>query len=355
MSALGERLKALIAADGPMSVEAFMQAALYDPEHGYYVCARPLGADGDFTTAPEISQIFGEMIGLWLVQSWLDLGAPSAFHLVELGPGRGTLMADALRAAKVRPAFLAAARLVLVEVNPHLRAAQAVALGDHGPSWVANLAEVPDGPMLLVANEFLDCLPIRQFVRDPDGWREKLVGLGPDGALSFGLSPLLPAPAVLTGAPGAVAEVAPGLAPLAADIARRLCAAPGRALFIDYGYGAPEGADTLQALARHEKVSPLAAPGQADLTAHVDFGALARALTADGAVVEGSIGQGAFLTALGARARLAQLSAAQPDKAAMLARGLDRLIAEEQMGALFLALAASSPGALRAPGFEPHV
>lgn len=355
MTPLARRLAGEIAAGGPISVAAFMRAALYDPQHGYYATRAALGADGDFTTAPEISQIFGELIGLWLVQVWLDLGAPSPFQLVELGPGRGVLMADALRAARVRPGFLEAARITLVEVNPVLRDAQRARLADHAITHVARLEEAPEGPMLLVANEFLDCLPIRQFVRGPTSWHEKLVGLDQQERLCFGLSePLgLSAPvADAARAPaGAVAEVAPELPGLMAALAHRLRAAPGRALFIDYGYAQSEGADTLQALSRHCKVDPLAAPGEADLTAHVDFAALGALAREAGLTVEGPAGQGDFLTRLGAPARLAALASAHPDRAAMLKAGLDRLIARDQMGDLFLAMAIGSPGAPPAPGF----
>lgn len=357
MTPLARRLAGEIAAGGPISVAAFMRAALYDPQHGYYATRAALGADGDFTTAPEVSQIFGELIGLWLVQVWLDLGAPAPFQLVELGPGRGVLMADALRAARVRPAFLEAARITLVEVNPALRDAQRARLADHAITHVARLEEAPEGPMLLVANEFLDCLPIRQFVRAPGGWREKLVGLDAEGGLCFGLSePLGRAapvpPALLSSAPeGAVAAIAPELPALIGAIARRLHAAPGRALFIDYGYARADGADTLQALSRHRKVHPLDAPGEADLTAHVDFAALSALATDVGLRVDGPAPQGAFLTALGAPARAAALTRAHPDRAAILKAGLDRLIARDQMGDLFLALAMGSPGAPPAPGF----
>jgi NADH dehydrogenase [ubiquinone] 1 alpha subcomplex assembly factor 7 len=352
---LAQRLAAEIAAGGPISVAQFMRAALYDPQHGYYATRAALGAEGDFTTAPEISQIFGELIGLWLVQVWLDLGAPAPFQLVELGPGRGVLMADALRAARVRPAFLEAARLTLVEVNPALREEQRARLRGHAVSHVARLEEAPPGPMLLLANEFLDCLPIRQFVRAGSVWREKLVGVGADGALRFGLSePLagaMPAAAAAHAPEGAVAEIAPELPALVDVVAERLHAAPGRALFIDYGYAATEGADTLQALARHSKVDPLAAPGEADLTAHVDFGALARLARERALQVDGPLAQGAFLAALGAQARGRALCAAHPGKAAMIQAGLDRLVAPEQMGTLFLAMALGSPGAAPAPGF----
>ena len=355
MTPLARRLEHEIAAGGPISVAAFMRAALYDPQHGYYATHAALGADGDFTTAPEVSQIFGELIGLWLVQVWLDLGAPAPFQLVELGPGRGFLMADALRAARVRPAFLKAAQITLVEINPALRDAQRARLGDYAIAHVSRLEEAPEGPMLLIANEFLDCLPIRQFVRAAGGWREKLVGLNAQGRLCFGLSePLDPSPphSGAAGAPeGAVAEVAPELPSLVATLARRLHASPGRALFIDYGYARPEGADTLQALSRHQKVDPLAAPGEADLTAHVDFAALGALAREAGLRVDGPARQGDFLTGLGAPARLAALCSAHPDRAAMLKAGLDRLVAPDQMGDLFLAMAIGSPGAPPAPGF----
>ncbi|MCH8168521.1 MAG: SAM-dependent methyltransferase, partial [Proteobacteria bacterium] len=193
MTALLDIIRAQIRADGPITVADYMALCLGHPRHGYYTTRDPLGAAGDFTTAPEISQMFGEMIGLWLARVWADAGRPAPFRLVELGPGRGTLMADALRAAGAAPGFAEAADLWLVETSPALRAAQAKRLADtHGGArWADRLEEVPGGPCLLVANEFLDALPMRQFIASAEGWREKLVGLGPEG-LVWGLSPPLP-------------------------------------------------------------------------------------------------------------------------------------------------------------------
>jgi NADH dehydrogenase [ubiquinone] 1 alpha subcomplex assembly factor 7 len=269
---------------------------------------------------------------------------------IEMGPGRGVLMADAWRAAGLSPAFRAAARVTLVEPSAPLRAVQAERLAAASPMQVETLEAAPPGPTLLIANEVLDCLPVRQFVRTPRGWCERMVGLGPDGALTFGL---FPAPSEVD-APnlpeGAVFEVAPGLPALIGALAARLHAAPGRALLIDYGYTAQEGADTLQALRRHEKRPPLAEPGEADLTALVDFSAVARLARAAGLRVDGPTPQGAFLHALGIAERAEALARAAPGSRETIARAYNRLTAPDQMGALFQAICLSSPNLPPAAG-----
>jgi NADH dehydrogenase [ubiquinone] 1 alpha subcomplex assembly factor 7 len=329
-----------IGADGPMSVAAYMEEALFHPRWGYYATRDPLGARGDFVTAPEISQVFGELIGLWCAALWQRLGAPDPVHLVELGPGRGTLMRDALRAARVVPDFARAARLHLVELSPVLRAAQAHALAAAAPAWHDDLATVPAGPMLLVANEFLDALPIRQFVRGAATWRERVVTMEGD-ALAFALEA---APAdeadLAAAAPGAVREIRPASRTLARAIGERLVAAGGAALFVDYGYWPSACGDTLQAVRRHRAHDVLAEPGEADLTAHVDFADFARAAEAAGARAWGPVPQGLFLERLGLSARAARLAAnAEPDAAARIRSGCTRLAAPEAMGRLFKALA----------------
>ncbi len=333
--------------NGPMTVAEYMAACLYDPEHGYYATQPAIGGDGaDFLTAPESSQMFGELIGLWCAHEWAALGKP-AFNLIELGPGRGVLMEDILRATRKLEGFHDAASVMLVEVSAPLREAQAQRVP--GTEWALRLEDVPPGPSLIIANEFLDCLPIRQFVRGEDGWHEKLVGLDEAEQLIFGLSAAIPAPDS-DDAPGTVREIAPGLDALIYELERRLHEAPGRALFIDYGYLSPEGADTLQALKRHAKTGPLDAPGETDLTAHVDFARVAQlALNADLAVA-GPLGQGDFLRALGIEVRAEALAAANPAHAERLARELRRLTHADEMGALFKAICLSSPSLPRPAG-----
>jgi NADH dehydrogenase [ubiquinone] 1 alpha subcomplex assembly factor 7 len=350
MKPLAQRLKDQIREAGPLTIAQFMAACLYDPQHGYYARAPRIGAEGDFITAPVISQMFGELIGLWCVHEWDAMGRPPAFHWIELGPGTGALIADAWRATRVEPAFRAAARLHLVEVSPALRIEQARALARLGaqPRWHDALEDVPLGPSLMVANEFFDCMPIRQFVRESEGWRERLVGLSDAGDLSFGLlqpplregDPMIP-PSLIDAPQGAIAEHAPGLAPMIDLIAARLRAAPGRALVIDYA-GDGSG-DTLQAVRAHQKESPLAAPGEADLTARVDFTALKILARASGLGVAGAATQGDFLRTLGLDQRAQALAEAHPDRAERIAREHARLTGPDQMGALFKVLCLSSP------------
>ena len=363
--ALRDRLLAQISAAGPISVADYMRAALYDPECGYYIAQAPIGAPqktgGDFVTAPEISQMFGELLGLWSVQAWADFGAPSEIVFGELGPGRGVLMADALWACRIAPQFRAAAHVHLVEVNPILKAAQMERLKDvPRVAWKASLEALPAGPSVILANEFLDCMPIRQFARAPDGWRERLVGAA-DGQLAFGLgAPVQLAQltisadgiAALAKAPdGAVYEFAPELPGFVDALAARLHAAPGRALFVDYGGDGLEFGDTLQALRRHKKCDPLAEPGAIDLTAHVDFRALADLGRAAGLDVAGPLTQGAFLRALGIEARAQTLQSANPHRREEIDKALHRLIALNQMGELFKVMCLSSPGLPPAAGF----
>jgi NADH dehydrogenase [ubiquinone] 1 alpha subcomplex assembly factor 7 len=360
---LGRLLARRIRQAGPLTLAQYMAEALGHPEHGYYRTRDPFGAAGDFTTAPEISQIFGELLGLWCVEMWQALGSPPALNLVELGPGRGTLMADALRAARLRPAFRAAASVHLVETSESLRARQAATLAQADPGlapvWHDSLATVPAGPMLLLANELFDALPIHQFVRTEDGWRERVVALADDGdSLGFGLAPPGPALALLADAQrtapvGAIAEVSPAAIALAAEIARRAVAG-GAALVIDYGPAASAAGDSLQAVRQHRPVDPLAAPGEADLTAHVDFAALARAAREAGAAVHGPLPQGTFLARLGLEMRAATLlRAATGAQARDIRAAVARLLDPGEMGTLFKALAIVAPSLPVPPGFGP--
>jgi NADH dehydrogenase [ubiquinone] 1 alpha subcomplex assembly factor 7 len=370
MTALGDRLAARIARLGPITVADYMAEALTDPEAGYYMTGDPFGARGDFVTAPEVSQMFGELIGLWCADTWARMGAPDPVLLVELGPGRGTLMADALRALRVLPDCRAALRPQLVEISPVLRTRQREALAASGleASWHERLDRVPEGPLLVIANEFFDALPIRQFERRPEGWCERLVGLDPGGkGLAFALGPPLgslgappdalpaqvPIPAALHAAPaGAVVEVsAPGLA-IAGELGRRLAAHGGAALIVDYGHAAARTGATLQAVRRHAKQAVLAEPGSADLTAHVDFAALARAATEAGARAYGPVDQGQLLQALGIGTRAETLrGGAAPAQAAAVDAARHRLTDAAEMGTLFKALALSHPDLGAPAGF----
>jgi len=364
MTRLRDHLAHLITAEGPLSIAEFMRTALTAQSLGYYMRADPFGAAGDFVTAPEISQIFGELIGLWSVATWEQLGSPSRFSLIELGPGRGTLMSDALRAARVRPAFLDAAEVLLVEISPVLRERQQEAQKEHrvrSLAWRNDFDETHGAglPVIVIANEFFDALPIHQFAATANGWRERCVGLTASDALAFSLSPdPVPAgiiPPVLARAPeGGVFEAAPARNALAARVGERLANEGGAALVIDYGFSGPAIGDTLQALKAHAFVPVLDDPGHADLTAHVDFGALAAGFNAGGAEVYGPIEQSAFLTRLGARERVEALArGTTSEQRALLDLGLARLTDPDQMGSLFKALVAASPGLLP-PGFAAH-
>ncbi len=345
MTPLGTKLAERIRRDGPIGIDAFMAAALGDPEHGYYRSRDPLGIAGDFITAPEISQIFGEILGLWCAHEWQRLGAPSEIALVELGPGRGTLMADLLRAIKVLPDCRRAVRVHLVETSPVLRARQQTLLADSAPAWHHALETVPAGPMLLVANEFFDALPIRQFLFQDGGWRERQVTLDAEGRFAFTAGP--PAtPPVEPPEPagGAIFETCEPALAVAAEIGRRLAAAPGAALLIDYGHGATSCGETLQAVRAHRYADPLEAPGEADLTAHVDFEALGLALHSAGAKVAPLATQGHFLSMHGAELRAERLMRGKDAATASgIAQGLRRLLDPAKMGRLFKVLIATSP------------
>ncbi|WP_343035949.1 class I SAM-dependent methyltransferase [Hongsoonwoonella zoysiae] len=344
---LAQRLKRRIATDGPISVADFMSACLSDPQDGYYMTAEPFGAGGDFVTAPEVSQLFGEMIGGWLVHVWHMAGRPARFHLVELGPGRGTLMADALRVAKLDSAFLGAARLTLVETSPRLREKQAETLANSPlkPEFAANPGEIPDdAPLFLVANEFFDALPIHQHVLTEGGWRERMIGLDDAGELCFGIGPAslseddLP-PTARKAAPGAVLETQPLANAIAASIGTRIAMRGGAALVIDYGYARSTPGDTLQALYRHEFDPVLARPGDADLTAHVNFEALGHAFRTTGAKISGPMTQGEFLIGLGLLERAGQLGSGKPAEVQERIRAdVERLAGPDAMGTLFKVL-----------------
>jgi NADH dehydrogenase [ubiquinone] 1 alpha subcomplex assembly factor 7 len=355
---LKARLTREIALTGPMSVADFVTRCLHDPQDGYYATQPALGERGDFITAPLVSQMFGELIGLWAVETWRRLGSPDRVHLVEVGPGDGTLMDDALRAARLDPDFLTACDLILIEPSGPLRAEQARRLGgsDLEPRWVSTLQAIDtDAPVILIANEVLDCLPARQFVKTEDGWAERKVGVTDDGdGLVFGLSQItggFERPAYEVEA-GQVIEISDQQAAFGRDLAQLLAQATGAALLIDYGRDRPGPGDTLQALHRHAKVDPLDDPGAADLTQWADFPRVLEAAVRAGADVTGCLGQGGFLRTLGIDVRAERLKASRPDAAPVIDRQLARLTADDQMGTLFKAAAIFSPRRLTVPGFE---
>lgn len=359
---LAARIRALIETAGPLSVFDYMALCLADPQHGYYMRAEPFGAGGDFITAPEVSQLFGEMIGAWLVHAHAASGAPEKFHLVELGPGRGTLMADILRVARLRPEFRAAASLHLVETSPRLRDIQKATLGDDAAKvhWHDTPATLPgDAPLLIVANEFFDALPIRQYVRVESRWRERCIGLADDGkGLRFvaGAGELADAELaadLLDAVEGTILETQPLANALMQELAARLAAQGGALLAIDYGYGRTAAGDTLQALRGHQHVPVLEAPGLCDLTAHVNFEALARAASLAPLQPRRLLGQGEFLLALGLLERAGQLGADKSEADRDRIRGeVERLAAPDQMGDLFKVLAIA-PDAVQLIPFDP--
>jgi SAM-dependent MidA family methyltransferase len=332
----------IIRDEGPMPLDRYMALCLGHPEHGYYMTRDPFGEAGDFITAPEASQMFGELIGVWCVSVYRALAAPPKINLIELGPGRGSLVRDLIRAARVAPDFGHAVEIHLVETSPVLRKAQADAVPG-AAGWHSRLDTVPQGPLILIANEFFDALPIRQFEFREGRWRERCVGLTQDGKLALGLvetaQPLGPA------AEGSILEVSPEREEVAVQIGRRLASNPGVALIIDYGHLRSGLGDTLQALRNHRPCGILDFPGESDLTAHVDFAGLAGALSKGGAAVHRSMTQREFLLAMGLEARASKLSGnASHSERDMIARAVERLAGPAQMGNLFKVVAASSPG-----------
>lgn len=350
-----------IRSEGPISVAEYMAQALAHPEHGYYRKQDPFGAAGDFITAPEISQMFGELIGLWCADTWQAQGNPDPCAVVELGPGRGTLMSDLLRAARTLPGFSDALQVHLVETSPALRIVQERTLSQQAHvTWHESLEELPTIPAFFVANEFFDALPVHQYQRGPECWHERLVGLDSEGqGLDFGLSGPLP-DAMVRDLPacesGAVIEVSPAAQRYAETMARHVSSYGGAALWIDYGHDHTAPGETLQAVKGHGYHPVLQQPGEADLTAHVDFNALARAAATGGARPHGPIAQGNFLATLGIETRAAMLSEkATPEQRTTIANAVKRLTDAEEMGTLFRVMAVTNPQAPSPAGFPiPH-
>jgi SAM-dependent MidA family methyltransferase len=348
---------------GSLPVAQYMALCLTHPEHGYYSKSLPIGAGGDFVTAPEISQMFGELIGLWAAAAWRAMGSPENVRLVELGPGRGTMILDALRAAKAMPAFRAALVLHMVEVSPALERLQRQALiaTDVPVSWHGSLEDVPDGPLIILANEFIDALPIHQAVMCADGWHERVIKVDDNGNLHFSID-RDPIPLFDEFLPGEMHEARIGeifewrADKVALEIGRRVAKSDGVALIIDYGHTRSAIGDTLQAVSGHDFADPLLAPGLVDLTAHVDFQALAEAAEGMGARVHGPITQAKFLRRLGIAQRAAALKAgAPPDYASTIDAALERLTNEDRtgMGRLIKVIALSGPKLDSLAGFAP--
>ncbi len=348
----------MIEAQGPISVAQYMTLALHDPDHGVYASRDPIGRTGDFVTAPEISQMFGELLGLWVLEVWRQQGRPKQICLTELGPGRGTLMKDVLRAAHLDPKFLAALDVVLIEASPTLQIAQAKTLKDSPVKirWSARLDDIPgNAPLFLLANEFFDALPVRQYVKTERGWHERLVTANA-GKLGFALSPLPVAGLAVPqsrgqASKGAVFEISPTVTALAEEIAAIIARHDGAALIVDYGYEDWGFGDTLQAIAKHKPAKILDSPGTADLSAHVDFAAIAEATKRGGAKPCGPVAQGTFLETLGIERRAEQLAKKNPAQVVAIQAALHRLTAADQMGGLFKALAIVPSSAPPPPGF----
>ena len=355
MTELTEILKSRIADKGPISVAEYMHTCLGHEEHGYYTNRDPFGPDGDFITAPEVSQMFGEMVALWLIQTWVDQGRPEKFALVELGPGRGTLMADILRTAEAMPSFLEAAEVWLVETSPAMRRKQASTLiMETTPNWANSVDELPDLPIFLVANEFFDALPVHQFSSSDAGWRERMIENGPDG---FAFTSDRPIPNAdldefFPGLPeNLFAEVSYVAENVAATIGDHIAQHGGVALVIDYGDWDGAG-DTLQAVKHHDPIDALNHPhGEADVTAHVNFAAIARA--AGAARTEGLSPQGTFLQRIGINQRAQTLAGdAEKNIVEEIGSAHHRLTHPDEMGTLFKVMAIVHKDAPQAPGFE---
>ncbi|PZQ43883.1 MAG: SAM-dependent methyltransferase [Micavibrio aeruginosavorus] len=392
-------LRRRIAQDGPMPLDEYMALCLGHPEHGYYMTRDPFGAAGDFTTAPEISQLFGEMIGVWAADLWIKMGSPAEFALVECGPGRGTLMADLMRATKHVPGFHKAAKIHLMEMSPTLRNAQSVMLADFETQWIDDLGSInPRLPVILIGNEFLDALPIQQFEYKDGRWWERVVGLDEDNSLLLGLGEAFQMPENMpsdTPKEGAIFETSRHLNQYLKCMDNLLINQNGVALFLDYGHFHTNFGDSLQAMRSHQFTEVLDLPGESDLTAHVDFENVARLARVDNLYVHGPIEQGTFLMNLGIDMRAKMLlhrltedqkqSSAHPDGCRMVAElsdssggsrgvggvfqgdakmgqgltqcdlilgGLNRLIDTTQMGSLFKAICLVSDPKIIPAGFH---
>jgi SAM-dependent MidA family methyltransferase len=351
---LAKKIKAIIRTGGPISVTDYFALCLADPEFGYYRTREPFGSFGDFITAPEISQLFGEMVGVFMVHAWQQHGTPQDIRMVEIGPGRGTMMADMLRVIKrIAPDLFEGLAVHLVETSERLRGVQRVTLEAYSTkiSWHDSFDDVPQGFCLIAANELFDAIPIRQFVKVPTGFRERLIGLDADDQLSFAVGvatvdpSLLPAPAAAI-PDGTIFELAPARQAVMQTLCERLLRDGGTALVIDYGSMVTSFGDTLQAVLNHDFDPPFAHPGEADLTSHVDFEDLAKVAVATGVQLNGGLRQGEFLYGLGLSERAAALARdKEPSEQRLIAAAVDRLAGEGagKMGELFKVIAVSNP------------
>jgi len=357
MSGMLDHLKQLISQRGALTVADYMFECLTNPDYGYYVHSEPFGASGDFVTAPEISQVFGELIGLWAVHQWHAMDKPKSFNLIELGPGRGTLMSDALRTAVGLPEFITGLNIHLVETSQRLRSFQKRALAQFMPTWHDDISSLPDGPIIVIANEFFDALPIHQFEYTAHGWLERRVAIKDDHFTFTRCPPQFSIEAHVSSAGhprvGNIFEVSPASQKIVSELAARCISQSGCGLFIDYGHSQSGYGDTFQAVKAHAYVDVLKTPGDADLTAHVDFEALSKSAGQVGAIAYGTELQGQFLKALGINERIDALSSrATRDQLAQLIAGRDRLIEDDKMGNLFKVMAIVSPDLPPPSGFH---
>jgi NADH dehydrogenase [ubiquinone] 1 alpha subcomplex assembly factor 7 len=367
MPAKQKKLRSLIAGralqQGALPVADYMALVLGHPEDGYYMAGNPFGAAGDFTTAPEISQMFGEMIGAWLVDLWLQMGRPEKVNLVELGPGRGTLASDILRTLSVWPDFREAVTLHLVENSPKLREVQAKALKGYSVEWHDSFGDVPDGFCFVVANEFFDALPVYQFIKELDGWKERRIGYDVEkdifyftaAPLDLDIDSIMPEE-FLQAPEGSIFEISPASMSIVEDIAKKIAAQGGSALLIDYGHASPGLGDTLQAVSRHQYADPLQNPGANDITAHVDFGTL-KTVAEPWVQVSGPVTQGQFLSGVGIHVRAERLCEAAGERQKRdIMSGLDRLVSPDKMGRLFKVMAFTPKGSIiTVTGFSDEV
>jgi len=357
MNRLGERIAGLIRTAGPVSVADYMAICLFDPDHGYYTTREPFGAEGDFVTAPEVSQMFGELVAVWLVEAWQANGKPIPATIAEIGPGRGTLMKDMVRTiGRLAPDLAAGTDFALVEASPRLAAVQRETLRDSGRTfaWHDTIDTLPDGPLFMVGNEIFDALPFRQFVRHDGKWLERAIGFDADGNFQFGIGTAALAPELLPSeaqnAPdGSIFEIAPAREALMSAIATRIAAHGGAGIFFDYGHLKPGLGDTFQAVRKHRSEGVFDNPGEADLTSHVDFSALAAVARSHGLEAHTAT-QGEFLLGMGLLERAGRLGQAADEAAReKIAADVERLAGPDQMGELFKVLAILPPGMLLPP------
>ena len=342
MTTLKDRLTAMIRASGPISVATYMDLCLHDRRHGYYATRPGLGED--FITAPETSQIFGELIGLWAAHEWREMGAPERLSLIEIGPGRGTLMDDALRATRGVTSFHDSIDLHFIEPSPVLQTGLAERFDSVDAGFISELSEIPvDRPFVLIANEWLDCLPVQQLVRVGEAWHERVIGLGNADQLTFGLNPDPFPPEISPDQMADAIEIQPGLKTLTETLRSLFDQTYGRALFIDYGTAQSIPDDTLRSYQTGQQIDPLAAPGDSDLTCDVDFARLQRLARGQGLRVDGPVSQSQFLLSLGAEARLNQLASQHPEQADALYVGVRKLVDPAEMGTSFQVLAIGHP------------